>query len=112
MIPSAASKVTAKTCILKMAKRLKNSPHLKKVVEDSIEKLLPNPDLKSNHTWFLPAVLSERKGKHRFCLDGAANSMLLTGEGPKMLAVMIILLVATLLPAFIKFSFLQKIRMP
>ena len=80
-----------------MAKRLRNSPHLKKVVEDSIEKLLkegwaevvPNPGLKSDLTWYLPAVLSERKGKHRFCLDGAAtscgvslNSMLLTGEGP------------------------------
>ena len=97
MIPSAASEVTAKTRTLKMAKRLRNSPHLKKVVEDSIEKLLkegwaevvPNPGLKSDLTWYLPAVLSERKGKHRFCLDGAAtscgvslNSMLLTGEGP------------------------------
>ena len=79
-----------------MIRRLSMTPHLKKVVEDSVEKLLaegwaevvdmnaPTSDI----LWYLPGVLSERKGKHRFCLDGAAesfgvslNSMLLTGEG-------------------------------
>ena len=94
-IPSAAAEATARQRTRKMAQRLGKTPHLKKLVEDSIEKLLeegwaeilPNPAPPSDLVWYLPAVLSERKGKWRFCLDGAAtscgvslNSMLLTGE--------------------------------
>ena len=49
---------------------------------------MPNPEISSGPVWYLPGVLSQRKGKYRFCLDGAAlsngvslNSLLLTGEG-------------------------------
>ena len=97
-IPSDASETTARVRTIKMARRLAKTPHLKKIVEDSVEKLLAEGwaeivDMKaptSDIVWYLPGVLSERKGKHRFCLDGAAeshgvslNSMLLTGEGSK-----------------------------
>ena len=72
LMPSAASEATARVRTIKMARRLSKTPHLKKVVEDAVAKLLAEGwaevvDMKaptSDILWYLPGVLSERKGKH------------------------------------------------